>query len=125
MVMKDTGGLVFLSEFARIPLTIAAFYFYANYFIKYPLNEIVLDNRHTKIFTWIITGLLFPVSTLFLFYVTGNLTLVTPGIDYRLNSVTSLFIWGIGMSLATGFVEEQESVNTNSFSFLDHRFITL
>ncbi|MEI6681228.1 MAG: CPBP family intramembrane glutamic endopeptidase [Bacteroidota bacterium] len=106
MVMKDTAGLVFLSESARIPLTITAFYFYAKYFIKYPLNEIVLDNRHTRIFTWFIIALLFPASTLFLFYITGNLTLATPGIDFRLDSVTGLFIWGFGMSLATGVVEE-------------------
>jgi membrane protease YdiL (CAAX protease family) len=41
-----------------------------------------------------------------LFFITGKLTLLSSFIDFKGNIATNLLIWGLGMSLATGFTEE-------------------
>jgi membrane protease YdiL (CAAX protease family) len=106
IILKDTGVIVFISELLRIPLTITSFFFYAKYFIKYPLNEIVLNNSSTKIISWVIIGSLIPLLTLLLFFITGNLTILPYCIDLKGNVTTNLLFWGLGMSLASGFTEE-------------------
>lgn len=101
-VMKETGVIVFLSELVRIPLTLATFYFYTKYVVKYSLNQTVLNKVDTNIITWIFIGTILPLVTLAIFYATGNLTVLISSVNLRLD----LILWGIGMSLAAGFVEE-------------------
>ncbi|HEY5123754.1 MAG TPA: CPBP family intramembrane glutamic endopeptidase [Ignavibacteria bacterium] len=102
----ETGILVSVSEIIRIPITILLLYWYTKYVVKLSLNKTTLNAKHLNIVLWILIGLILPILTMILFYISGNLSVKGINTGLSQSYIFNTALKALGMSLASGFVEE-------------------
>ena len=103
---NESGIIVLISEIIRIPTTIILLFLYTKFIVKLPLNKPTLSTKNQNISLWILFGLLLPILTVLLFYVTGNLRIVNINTELSQVYIVDILLKSLGLSLASGFVEE-------------------
>lgn len=105
--MEDESGLqVFISEMIRIPVTIALLFYYTKYISRIPINNETLSIRNFRVLKWSLIGILMPVMTLAIFYITGNFEILKTNLQIDNSIITDNILKAFGMSLAAGIIEE-------------------
>ena len=103
---NESGLLVFVSELLRIPISIALLYFYTKYISRIPINKESLSVSSFNPLKWGFIGVLLPVAVLSIFYILGNLTIVSTNFQINQERALDIILKALGMSLAAGIVEE-------------------
>jgi len=103
---NESGLLVSVSEIIRIPVTILLLYWYTKYVVKLPLNIPTLNAKHLNTGLWILVGFCLPILTVVIFYVSGNLSVMSLNTGLSPLNIYNTALKALGMSLASGFVEE-------------------
>jgi membrane protease YdiL (CAAX protease family) len=103
---NESGLLVSISEIIRIFITIVLLFWYTKYVAKLPLNMPTLNLKFLNIGLWILVGLILPILTVVIFYITGNLFVETIDTELSQSYIFDTVLKALGMSLAAGFLEE-------------------
>jgi membrane protease YdiL (CAAX protease family) len=103
---NESGLLVFVSELLRIPVSLALLYLYTKYISRIPINKESLSISAFRPLKWGLIGISLPAAVLIIFYVSGNLTIVSTNFQISRESAFDIILRALGMSLAAGIVEE-------------------
>ncbi len=103
---NESGLLVFITELLRIPITLILLIAYTKYVSKIPINKETLNINHFKLWKWLLIGLLLPIITISIFFITNNLTVAFTNNALNQSIIVDDILKSLGMSLAAGILEE-------------------
>ena len=103
---NETGLIVLITELLRIPISLILLFSYTKYISKIPINKETLQLSSFSPLKWGLVGIILPLTVLSIFYLTGNLTVISTNFQISQEVILDNIFKAFGMSLAAGIIEE-------------------